>query len=36
MDTLFDLAAWREILVRAFSELAADVAAFFPTCSAQV
>jgi small-conductance mechanosensitive channel len=30
MDQLFDLAAWREILVRAFSELGANVAGFIP------
>lgn len=30
MDQLFDLAAWREILVRAFSELGANIAGFLP------
>jgi small-conductance mechanosensitive channel len=30
MDPLFDLASWREILVRAFSELGANVAGFLP------
>jgi len=30
MDQLFDLAAWREILVRAFSELSANIAGFIP------
>lgn len=30
MDQLFDLAAWREILVRAFSELSTTVAGFIP------
>lgn len=30
MNELFDLDAWREILVRAFSELGADVAGFLP------
>lgn len=30
MDQLFDLSAWREILVRAFSELGANVAGFLP------
>ncbi len=30
MDNLFDLAAWREILVSAFSELGANLAGFLP------
>jgi len=30
MDQLFDLAAWREILVRTFSELGANIASFLP------
>ena len=30
MDQLFDLTAWREILVRSFSELGANVAGFLP------
>ena len=30
MDTFFDVAAWREILVRAFSELGSNVAGFLP------
>ncbi len=30
MNTIFDLAAWREILVRAFSELGANIAGFLP------
>jgi hypothetical protein len=30
MDELFDVAAWREILVRALSELSTDVAGFLP------
>lgn len=30
MDPLFDLSAWREIFVRAFSELGANVAGFVP------
>lgn len=31
MDKIFDLAAWREILVRAFSELGTNVAGFLPS-----
>ena len=30
MEALFDLSAWREVLVRAFSELAVNVAGFVP------
>ncbi len=36
MNELFDLAAWREILVRAFAELGSNIAGFLPSLAGAV